>query len=167
MGQFVVAMLIGGFFSTLVLCLQHLFIVAEENNKPKIEIEAPYHYEVYLPYCASLFRDPKNHPWLFTDKIMQGIINYFRSELTYYKDDFNVDESIELSYILYEKTSAIERFIRQTKRGKFDEKTYNEILDVKFKDSHEEKLFLLTSVIKEAHNSLIDDLFAGKLKCLN
>jgi hypothetical protein len=165
MGQFIVALLIGGFFSFIILALQHCFEVAETVKEIVVEVEPNYTFEVNLPYSANAFRDPENQPWLFTDGIIVSVINYFRNELKHYNGDFTKDESIELSHILYEKTHVIERFIRQSKRGKYDDQLYRQLIDVRFADSHDEKTFLLESVFKEAHNTLIDDLFAGKLKC--
>ena len=166
MGQFVVAMLIGGFFSAFVICLQCLFIVAEDaSNKVVVKDTKTYDFAVNSPYSANPFRDPKNHPWMFTDNIMLSIVRYFRSELTGYKGTFSKEESNELSYILYDKTYIIENFIRESKRGKFDEELFNQIINASFEADQEEKAFLLRSVFKEAHNTLIDDHIAGKLKC--
>lgn len=165
MEQFVIATLLGGFFSTLVITLQYLFDLADTLNVESEEDNSSYFFKVNTPYCANVFRDPKNHPWLFTDAVMVSIINYFRGELKTYRDAFGADESNELSLILYNKTHVIEKFFQETKRGKFDEVSFNEIMDVNFKDLHDEKHFLYTSVFKEAHNTLIEDLIAGKLKC--
>lgn len=164
MGQFIVALLIGGFFSTLVFALYHLIFVFETTGLTlEVEDTAEYDFTVNLPYSANLFRDPKNHPWMFTDAIMGNIINYFRSELKYYKKDFDRDESIELSHILYDKTHQVEAFFRETKRGKFQSDLFDQITQATFKEANEEKQFLLKTVFKEAHNNLINDLFAGKL----
>lgn len=166
MDQFVVALLLGGFFSLLVLSLQYIFDVIDENkNITEHKNVNVKEFEVNIPYASHLFRDPKNHPWMFTDLILSSIINYFRSELTYYKGDFTPDESIELSLILYDKTHLVEQFFRETKRGKINEDLFISITKAKFESFGEEKQFLLRSVFTEAHNGLIDDLFEGKLKC--
>lgn len=165
MGQFIVALLIGGFFSVLVLALQHCFETIEDTLVEVIPEEPSFTYEVNIPYSASVFRDPKNHPWMFTDNIMVNIINYFRSELRYYKDGFKPHESIELSLILYDKTHLIEELMQESKRGKIKRELFAQILDVKFEDKHDEKVFLLESVFKEAHNTIIDDILQGRNKC--
>lgn len=164
MGQFVIALLIGGFFSTFVLCLQHIFEVYDETQiVTEVKDDSKYIYEVNIPYLSNVFRDPKNHPWMFTDAIMGNILNYFRSELLAYKGVFSPDESNELSYILYDKTHLVEAFFRETKRGKLNHELFEQIVTASFVVSNEEKQFLLRNVFMEAHNGLIDDLFAGKL----
>lgn len=164
MDQFVLALLLGGFFSIIVLFLQNIFEVYNQiNDKVEPVDDATYDYEANLPYSSRVFRDPKNQPWMFTDAIMGNIINYFRSELTTYTGSFSREESIELSNILYDKTHLIESFFRETKRGKLNNELFQQITTAEFESSNEEKQFLLCSVFKEAHNGLIDDLFAGKL----
>lgn len=164
MDQFVIALLLGGFFSLLVLCLQYTFDIYDESKFQIVGKETlTTEFEVNIPYSSNVFRDPKNQPWMFTDTIISNIISYFRSELTYYKGDFTAEESIELSLILYDKTFFIEQFFRATKRGKIDNELFNKITTAKFESFSEEKQFLLYSVFKDAHNGLIDDLIAGKL----
>lgn len=164
MGQFVIALLIGGFFAALVICFQYLIDVYEETlivPEPPTVIET---YKTNSDYNAVLFRDKKNHPWLFTDNIIVGIINYFENELRKYKGDFKREENIEISTYLCDKTPVIEAFIRESKRGKFAGELYEEIMNIRFDSYHNEKLFLLNTVFKEAHNTLIEDLIAGKFK---
>lgn len=164
MSQFVIALLLGGFFSTLVLCLQHLFDVYDAIHKvDPTTNNQKYDFEVNIPYSSNYFRDPKNHPWMFTDAIMGNIINYFRSELISYKGKFDVEESIELSYILYDKTYLVETFFRETKRGKLSHELFEQVVSANFEVANEEKQFLLRNVFKEAHNSLVEDLIAGTL----
>lgn len=163
MDQFVLSLLLGGFFSILVLTLQYLFDLHEDLNIKLDIVEPSYDYEVNVPYCSNVFRDPRNHPWMFTDAVMSSIINYFRNELTSYRRSFTPEESIELSHILYDKTFIIEKFFRETKRGKIDHELFNQIVTADFAVCGEEKQFLLRSVFKEAHNGLIEDLIAGRL----
>lgn len=165
MGQFIVALLIGGFFSVLVFALHCCFKVYDDMLVEIPQEEPLFTFEVNLPYSANVFRDPKNHPWMFTDGIMVNIINYFRSELSYYRGGFNPKDSIELSFILYDKTHLIEELIQESKRGKFKRELFNQILDVKFEDNHDEKVFLLNAVFKEAHNTIIDDILQGRNIC--
>lgn len=165
MDQFVIALLIGGFFSTLVIFLQIILDVRDDAKKIIVVEEEEDTFETSTPYCARPFRDPKNQPWIFRDSIIVSIVNYFRDELTSYKGDFFRDENIEISTMLCDKTPYIEAFIRESKRGKFDGELFDKICDFRFKNHNAAKSFLLTSVFKEAHNSLIDDLIAGKLKC--
>lgn len=165
MGQFIVALLIGGFFSLLPFALQYLFIIDEKVKEDSSETDERGNeiFEVYLPYSANIFRTVKNQDWLFTDAVMLNIINYFRSELTRYKGTFTKEESIELSYILYDKTNLIEQFIHDTKRGKPNDKTFSHVVQATFQDYADEKSFLLRKVFTEVQNTLIDDLITRKV----
>lgn len=164
MGQFIVALLIGGFFSLIVGLLQYTILVAEEVeyklNNPQIEEEPEF--ETYVPFSANVFLSKNKDDWLFTDKVILNIINYFRSELQRYKGDFTKEESIELSHILYDKTPVIEHLVSELKRGKPDDNTFNEVINASFSDYSKEKLFLLRTVFCEVQNTLITNLITSK-----
>lgn len=164
MGQFIVALLIGGFFSLLPFALQYLITVDEKVKNHSLDSikDGEEVFEVYLPYSANAFRSFKNQDWLFTDSVMLNIINYFRSELTRYKGTFTKEESIELSYILYDKTHLIEQLIHDTKRGKPDDQTFGRVVHATFQDYADEKSFLLRKVFTEVQNTLITDLITRK-----
>lgn len=164
MGQFIVALLIGGFFSLLVGLLQYTILVAEEV---KFKINNPVNenqeeFETYVDFSANVFISKNKDDWLFNDKVILNIINYFRSELNRYKGDFTKEESIELSHILYDKTQVIEKHIAELKRGKPNDDYFNEIISAQFTEFQEEKTFLLRSVFKEVQNTIVNHLIQGK-----